>query len=324
MAIRAFACRHGQESVSRVDVDDIAEAFEEQDIVLWVDMSEQTATAEELLTDVFGLHPLNVEDVFHVSQPKFEEHPDYLYLIAHALHSERKTPDNLGTAEIDIIVGPNWIVTHHDGNARAIAEVQRIVEDDVDLLRRGSFYVAHAILDRVVDEYLPLMERFDDQVDRLEVDIFKNPRPALVEEIFDLKHALQRILRLGYHQRELLKELASGEGTRVPEDALPFFRDVSDHFVRVMDLAESYRQLMDTALNGYLGFQSHRLNEIMRTLTVLSTIMLPLTLIVGFFGQNFAFPEYEWPWPLNMIVVLGLLLATALGIVLWLRGRKWI
>jgi magnesium transporter len=324
MAIRAFASRKGQESVVAVGVDDIAEVYEEAGAILWVDLSEQTATAEELLTDVFGLHPLNVEDVFHVSQPKLERHPDYLYLIAHAVHAERKTPANLSTAELDIIVGPTWIVTHHDGSSRAITEVQRIVEDDVELLRRGSLFIAHAILDRVIDEYLPLMERFDDQIDRLEVDIFRNPRPALVEEIFDLKHALQRVLRLGYHQREFLRELASGDVDRVPSDALPFFRDVSDHFIRVMDLAESYRQLMDTALNGYLSFQSHRLNEIMRVLTVLSTIILPLTLIVGYFGMNFDFPEYKWPSPYNAIFVWSLLLAVGGGFFAWLKSRKWL
>jgi magnesium transporter len=316
----AFAWRVSSSELLRPTPEEIPALLTNPDVHVWVDLTDQSAASEALLTDAFGLHRLTVEDVFHTSQPKIERHDRYLYLIAHGVHPDHATPRDLRTVEVDIIMGHRWVVTHHDGKSRSVNEVRALVLENGHALRRGPAYLTHALLDHMVDHYLPLMDHFDQEMDTLEIDIFRNPRRELLEEIFDLKHGLQRLLRLGFHQREFLRQLHVGAVDAIPEDTRPFFRDVYDHFVRVMDLAESYRQLIDTALNAYLSIQSHRMNEVVKFLTIVSTVILPLTFVTGFYGMNFEhMPELHWHY--GYVYVVGLLLVVGIGFRIWLRRR---
>ncbi len=319
---RAWAYHRGDGRLVNPPLDGLGPLLDDEDVVVWVDLAEGT-DGSAVLTEVFGLHPLTVEDVFQVSQPKVEEHQDYVYLILHGVHPTKRSPRNLATVEVDVIVGARWVVTHHQGPAQSIAEVHdALSRGETRLLEEGPFHLAHAIADQLIDPYLPLMDSFDTEIDTLESDVFRNPRPELLTEIFELKHSLQRILRLGVHQRELLRRLSSGSVPRVPRELLPFFRDVDDHFLRTMDLAESYRQMVDTALDAHLSMQSHRMNEVMRVLTVISTVMLPLTFITGLYGMNFDhIPELHWS--LGYPFVWGLMVVTSGTLLVYFRRKGW-
>jgi magnesium transporter len=190
-------------------------------------------------------------------------------------------------------------------------------------LERGAAFIAHGILDRMVDAYLPIVDAWDEEVDAIEAAVIENPTREVLSRIFTLKRALQRLRRVALHQREVLHRLSRGEFELVPESALPFYRDVYDHFLRVNDLIESYRDLVTSALEAYLTVQANRMNEVMKTLTIVATILLPLTFIAGVYGMNFDhIPELHWRYGYAFAWALMIGIGSAM---LWLfRRRGWI
>ncbi len=291
---------------------------------LWIDLEAQSPEIDELLSGPLGLHPLTIEDIWSDRpSPKADEFPTYLYVCAHTMKREK---DELRTCELDLVVGEHFVVTHD-----ATHVVSNALRDELArsprLLARGAPWIAHAVLDRLVDGYLPIIDRFDDDVETLEDDVLdKAGTPeggAVLGRILALKRSLQSLRRVSIHQRELLLRLARGEFACFPPDVLPYLRDVHDHFVRVGDLADSYRDLVTSALDAYLSVQSNRMNEIMKTLTLLSTVMLPLTFIAGVYGMNFdRMPELHWR--LGYPFALALMAVVAVGAFVWFRYKRWI
>ena len=221
------------------------------------------------------------------------------------------------------MLGDRWVFTHHPGPSRAVDGVLRELERLPRSLQRGPAFLAHALLDHLVDDYLPLMDSFDDQVEALEAKVVTNPASDGLKELFRLKRALQQLRRTAVHQREILQRLARGEFERIPSDALPFFRDVFDHFARVADLADSYRDLLSNDLDAYLSVVSNRMNEVMKTLTIVSTVLLPMTFLVGLYGMNFTYmPELHWRY--GYLYFWGLLVTVVVSTLGWLRYRHWI
>ncbi len=167
------------------------------------------------------------------------------------------------------------------------------------------------------------MEHIDEEIASVEGAAVNDPDPKLLRRIFALKHILQRLRRVGLHQKTILRRLSAGELPHVPDEARPFFRDVDDHFVRVMDLTESYGDLVASSLEAYLSMQSHRLNEVMKILTIISTIMLPLTFITGLYGMNFdAMPGIHWEYGYQMAWFV--MLASSVGSFVWMKRKGWI
>jgi magnesium transporter len=291
---------------------------------LWIDASGETSPDPELsafLIDVLKLHPLAVEDIIEDQElPKVEDYGDYLYIVA-------LPPARPGSAtkpaELDIVVADRWVFTHHPSPSSVVDGVLRDLERHPRSVQRGPAFLAHALLDHLVDDYLPLMDSFDDQLEALESKVVTDPTREVLQELFRLKRELQQLRRTAVHQREILQRLARGEFERIPSDALPFFRDVFDHFARVADLADSYRELLSNDLDAYLSVVSNRMNEIMKTLTIVSTVLLPMTFLVGVYGMNFEhMPELHWRY--GYLYFWGLL-ATVVGATLgWLRYRRWI
>ena len=167
------------------------------------------------------------------------------------------------------------------------------------------------------------MDRYDEDLDDLEAKIMADPHPSMLEQIFDLKRSLQRVRRVAVHQKEILQRLSRGEFDLVDRNALPFYRDVYDHFVRVADLTESYRDLVAAVLEMYLSMQSQRLNEVMKVLTLISTIMLPLTFVAGVYGMNFEFmPELHWKY--GYVFALSLMGLITAGLIWYFKRKRWL
>ncbi|HEY1955677.1 MAG TPA: magnesium/cobalt transporter CorA [Polyangiaceae bacterium] len=291
---------------------------------MWIDLEAQSPEVDALLEGPLGLHPLTIEDIWSDRpSPKADEFPTYLYVCAHTV---KRSNGDLHTCEVDLVVGASFVVTH-DATGIVSAAVRDDLKRSPRLLMRGAPWVAHTILDRLVDGYLPVIDAFDDDVEALEDDVLaKAGTPeggAVLGRILALKRSLQSLRRVSIHQRELLLRLARGEFAIFPPDVLPYLRDVHDHFVRVGDLADSYRDLVTSALDAYLSVQSNRMNEVMKTLTLISTVMLPLTFIAGVYGMNFDhMPELHWRY--GYPFALGLMAVVALAAVLWFRHKRWI
>lgn len=298
---------------------------------LWVELDERDETSSRFLEQVLHIHPLAIEDVWNdVSIPKLDDFGDYLQLVVHGVRGVDRESEDLPLAltELDLLIGKNFLVTHaHDERACAITPVQNELSRSARLLKKGPAWVAHAVLDRMVDEYMPILERFDEQIDDLEAHILNDATmresSTVIPRIIRLKRSLQMLRRITLYQREILLRLARTEFDEIPDDLAPFYRDIYDHFARVTELVDSYRDLVASLLEAHLSLQSNRMNEVMKRLTIISTIMLPLTMIAGVYGMNFEhMPELKWVW--GYPFALGLMVTVAASILYWFKVKRWL
>jgi magnesium transporter len=303
---------------------DVREALAQKKKI-WIELERQTPDADALLHEVFKLHPLTIEDIWGPrSQPKIDDFEEYLYVIIHGIGSKKK--DKLELVEIDIVIGDTWLITH-DRDGLVSDDIGTELDHSPRLLAKGVPWLAHAILDRAVDRYLPVIDQLDAEIEQLEDDVLTKAGTSkgkrVLQRILGFKRTLQALRRMSVHQREILLRLSRGDFGEIPEDAIPFYRDVYDHFLRINDIAEGYRDLVTSSLDAYLSVQSNRMNEIMKTLTLISTVMLPLTFIAGVYGMNFDYmPELHWHF--GYLFALILMAVVAGGIWLWFRHKGWV
>jgi len=232
---------------------DLPELLKDESAVIWVDMEKPTEADERVLLDVFQIHPLTVEDCRENRHyPKIEEFAGYLYLIVHGVRADTN-PDRFITIELDAFLGPNHVITYHHDEFRSINAVKQLLRTSPIACKRGSAYLLHQILDRIVDFYSPVLDDFDQRIDELEADIFTATRPnkEILSEIMNIKRSVLRLRRISVKQMDILLRISRGEFDLIPDSLLPFYRDIYDHFVRVTDLAESYRDLITGLLDAH-------------------------------------------------------------------------
>ena len=297
---------------------------------IWIELERQSPDADAVLAEL-AVHPLTIEDIYgQGDRPKIDDFPNYLYVVVQGIGSAKRR--KLELVEVDLLIGDNWLVTH-DRVGLVADDVGTDLDHNPRMLAKGVAWLAHAILDRVVDRYLPVIDELDTELDKLEHDVIeKAGTPSgrrVLTRILVFKRVLQELRRMSVHQREILMKLSRGEYDEIPADALPFYRDVYDHFVRIQDLTEGYRDLVSSALDAYLSVQSNRMNEVVKTLTLISTVFLPLSFIAGVYGMNFKtdvssanMPELGWE--LGYPYALGLMGATALGIYIFFRRKGYV
>lgn len=321
----------GDNVVQTNDIEAIQAAFRDEKR-FWVELDERTAAASKLLIEMLNIHPLAVEDVWNdIGIPKVEDFQDYVQLVMHGVREEDVAGSDipLALSELDVIIGRNFLITHaHDETVCAVAPVFAEVGRTGRLLKRGPAWVAHSIIDRMVDQYLPVVNRFETQIEQLESDILEGKTRgndhAIMRQVLHIKRSLQMLRRTTISQREILSRLARAEFDEIPRELVPFYRDVYDHFARVTELVDSYRELLSGVLDAHFSIQSHQMNEIMKRLTLISTIMLPLSLVAGIYGMNFkkVFPELDLEY--GYFYALGLMATIAATIIIYFKRRKWL
>ena len=307
--------------VSEADLPQARAAIGQKPLV-WIDAGARTKEIDDLLA-ALELHPLTVEDVFETrAAPKIEDFGRYLYIRAHGVAVPATGAVHLKREELDIVLGPGWVFTHHDA---ATEEAVRQVREDLLRAGRGAdpAQIAYLLLDRLVDQALPVMDAVDDDMARLEKQsLARVPKRTVVPQVLALRSALHRFRRTAVHQREVLLRLARGEFASIPREQLPFFRDVYDHAVRIADLVDDARDLLSGVLEAHLSMVSNRLNEVMKVLTMIATVFLPITFIAGVYGMNFeGMPELRAPW--GYPAALGAMALTAGGFLWWFKRRGW-
>jgi magnesium transporter len=313
----------------------LARALRDPDAVFWLDMDKPTDEEIALLDDVFGFHPLAIEDTIGYSQrPKIESYhhvgdactAGYFYMVFHGpdLQSFR---EKVRTKELDLFVSARYLVTIHDEQMRSVDEVmQRLVADPKRLLERGTDVILYQILDHMVDHYEPILDYLQEALDDLEERALVKPRPDVLTEISIKKRELLNLRRIVAPQREVVAQLTRGDVPFIREGTRVFMRDVQDHLIRIVEMVELYRDLVVGARDIYLSSISNRLNEIMKTLTMMTVIAIPLTVITGFFGMNFHNDEFEnflksaagfWTAVVGTVAVIG-------GIMYWFYRKGWL
>ncbi len=304
---------------------DLPELIADESNVVWVDMQSPTAADDEILADVFKFHPLTIEDARETrNQPKVEGFTDYVFFIVHGVTNKTHS-FNFDTKELDGYLGKNFVVTYHHETFRSIDRVKRQVRANAFSCHRGASYLLQQILDQLVDLYMPVVDDFDTSISELEERVFALNRPSnqILEEIMGLKRSVARLRRISAKQLQVLYRFSHGEFPLIDDATLPFYRDVHDHLLRIVDLSESYRDLVSGLSDIHLSVIANKTNEVMKVLAVFSAIMLPLTLIAGIYGMNFDnMPELHSRYGYFFAITMMIIIAVGLLIYFWRKG--WI
>ncbi|MEZ5307482.1 MAG: magnesium/cobalt transporter CorA [Pyrinomonadaceae bacterium] len=318
-----------KDAVERLEaVSELPSLLAREDTVIWVDLdirdSDDLAAAEEMYRDVFKFHHLTIEDCREArNQPKLEEFPDYLFFIVHGVKPQTSTTNFL-TKELDGFLGRNFVVTNRNESFRSVDAVKNHLFMNPRAMRKGAAFLLHQILDRMVDLYMPIVDDFDTAINNLEDRVYETKRGGneILEEIMDLRRSVARLKRISTRQLEVLYRVSHGELPQIPEDVIPFFRDVHDHLLRIADLAENYRDLVSGLFEIHFSVTANRTNDVMKFLALISSTMLPLTLITGIYGMNFLnMPLLGYRYGFH--VMIGMMFLVFLGSIIYFQRKGW-
>jgi len=304
--------------------EEIRSAFASKQGLLWVDFVETTEEDAEFMHRNFDFHHLTIEDCLNsrVVPPKIDDFDDYLFIIVHGINHVVES-DIVETAELDVFLGPHFVVSNHRVPLFSVESVQRLVEDDGRPMRRGADFLAHAVIDALIDNVLPTIDRMGEVAEEIEEEVISHPQQATLEAIMKLKRSTLRVHRVIAPQREIMNRLSRGEFPIIRSEAQIFYRDVYDHLVRIEDLNQNMRDRADNALSTYLSSVANRQNETMKILSIVATIALPLVLVAGIYGMNFEYmPELKVSWA--YFAVLGFMSFVILLGLWWFWARSWI
>jgi magnesium transporter len=306
------------------DLSLVAELLSQPATTLWLDTDERSDELERFLRETLRLHPLVIDDLYGDSEtPKVEDWGEYLYIVMHGVARAPGERLELNPIEVDLILGTNWLFTHHCRDFAGKNAVETELRRNPRPLSRGPAFVAHALLDKLTDLYIPVAEHIDEVVDAIEKSVIQHPDPALLETILEMKRAVQWLRRMSVYQRDLTQRLARGEFELIPEPVLVFYRDLYDQFVRVTDLTESNREMLGVALQVHFTVTANKTNDAMKALTIISAILLPMTFVAGIYGMNFKhMPELDWRYGYEFALAMMALIAGSFYH--YFRGKKWI
>jgi magnesium transporter len=294
--------------------------------VVWVDMQAPSMDDYKLVLErTYHFHPLAIEDAINdVHLPKIDDYGTYLYLVFHTV-SLGQEPMDIETEEVDVFLAQNYLITIHDQPRRSIDRAWDVDHHVAQGLARGPAMMLYELLDTQIDSYIPIIDAFELQLEQLGDDIFlsnENER-ILLNRLLTAKSSSLRLQRILTPQRELLGRLATNEYHVIPAPVRIYFRDVYDHLARLANLAESTRDLAGSTIETHLALVNNRMNEVMKILTIMSSIFIPLSFIAGIYGMNFEYmPELSWRWGYPMIWLVFITVGG--GLLLFFRRRKWI
>jgi magnesium transporter len=339
------SCRQATLDQLPASVKDIA-----PDDVWWIDLGDPTAEEEErIFGKFFSIHTLTREDITRIRNapdhgahlPKVEEFPDYLFVVVNPLPAglgevlktiPKETPSPTPAAmlarkyrpQLSAVLNHRVLVTHHYQPLECVTTARTYVDRHADAARRGPDFLFHHVLDAMVDEYAPVVDRVAAQLDALETHLFKDPTPKLLSRLLRLKRVVTGLRKTLILEREVLARLIRGEFDLVEEREVVYYRNVYDHIVRYTELIESAREMVSDLMETHLSAVSNRLNQIMKVLTMISTVVLPMTLVAGIYGMNFhkGMPELDWEYGYPMS--LALMALFGVGSLLFFRWKKWL
>lgn len=293
-------------------------------VPFWVDLKDPTPDESRLLTDLFHFHELAVEDaIAEIHHPKVEAYNGYLYVILHGIDF-RAREHRFRTQDVDFFLGPHYLVTVRKHASRSVSKLQDICTRDSRLLGEGPAALMHRIIDTMVDNYRPETDKLRDRLDSLETDVFNRPKPELVRRILDFKRDVASLRRVVLPQRDVVGRLARREFPQISEQLAYRYRDVHDHLVRLADEATYFQDRITSLLEAHLSTVSNQLNGVMKVLTVIATIFMPLTVVTGMWGMNVPLPHLPGGDRIQFWWVFVGMLAISLTMLAMFRKNKWI
>ncbi|OGB66946.1 MAG: magnesium and cobalt transport protein CorA [Caldithrix sp. RBG_13_44_9] len=305
-------------------VEDIA-AFRDSPPVTWLNVTGlQNVKVLEKLGEIFNLHPLIMEDILNTDQrPKVEIYDDYLFIVLKIM-SYDKDRREISSEQVSIILGNNYIISFLENQGDLFLPVKERIKNPKGRHRtHGADYLAYALIDIIVDHYFLILENLAEELEILEENAIENSGSDFIRNIQLMKRELIYIRKSIWPVRELIGSLFRGDSSLITDFTKPYLKDVYDHTIQIIDTIENFRDIISGILDIYLTKASNRMNEIMKVLTVIATIFIPLTFIVGIYGMNFEFmPELKWRWAYPSLWMI--MLTIFIGMIVFFRKKKWI
>lgn len=306
-----------------VDLQTRSELLQDPKNLLWIDLYNCTAEELRYIGNTFEFHPLAIEDCLHDSpRSKVDKYDDYYFFVFHALRYDEEREIEITTEELNVFLGRNYLVTIHKKPLQSIGRVAAASLRSSQFMNRGPDYLLYAMVDGITDEYFPIVDRLTSRIDELEDEMYVEPAHEITEEFLALKRNIVLVRRVIQPQKRIFANVNGRYSFEISEDNIPYYIDLVDHLERIADTVESQRDLISGALETYYSLVSARTNDTMRVLTVISTLMLPLTFITGFFGMNVPLP-FQTSWWATGAVTLGLVAISYWMMKTFLK-RKWI
>lgn len=293
--------------------------------VTWLDVDAlHEVQVVEGVGNIFGVHPLALEDVLNTNQrPKFEDYGKHIFLVLRMLQWD-ETAGEVRGEQVSLALGKSWLVSFQETPGDVFDPVRERLRSDKGRLRQmGPDFLAFSLLDAIVDNYFVVLERVGEQLETLEDELLANPSQNTVHAIHRLKRELIYIRRSVWPLREAVSALDRRESPLLTPQLQPYLQDLHDHTVQIIDTVETCRDMLSGMLDLYLSTVSNRMNEVMKVLTIIATIFIPLTFLAGVYGMNFKhMPELSWPWAYP--VLWGVMLSVAGGMLYFFRKKKWL
>lgn len=282
----------------------------------WVDVLDADLEALASIAEHYTMHPLAIEDCLHFPQrPKLDSYDESLFLIWLSPHEEA---DGRDMRELDVFLGVGWLVTAHRDN---LPGLDAVAADAEGSLRLGADWALHSILDRLVDDVFPLVDEVSERLESLQDEMLQRASQEHLVELYGIRRQLLAFHKVIAPERDALRSLVRATGV-ITSEAYRYFQDVADHLARVEDAIDLYREVAASSMDVYLSAQSNRMNQVMKQLTIVATIFMPLTLITGIYGMNFRyFPELRWHYGYQGVLVVMVLIA--LSMLLYFRRKEW-
>jgi magnesium transporter len=315
---------HANGRTSRAESVDPAWLRPDSGVILWVNLADPSPDEARILSDVFKFHELAIEDALsELHHPKIESYEQYIYLVLHGIDFH-ESQHRFATQEVDFFLGPNYLVSVHSDPSRSIERLQQLCMRNEHVIAEGASSLLHRIVDQMVDNYRPEVEKLSDNLEKLEEEVFESPDGQLIRRVLALKRDVASLRRVVLPQRDVVGRLARREFQVVSDQVTYRFRDVYDHLVRMADEAMFYQDRITSILDVHLSNVSNRLNQVVKVLTVIATIFMPLTVLTGAFGMNVTLPAMPGGpaaqfWWIMAIMVL------CVAVMLWFfRLRRWL
>ena len=327
--IETMVWSENEEIRTGISTADLKDALTDENRFVWVNIhDEPVESSRKMLMDVFDFHPLAIEDALEETHvPRIDDWGGYLYLVLRIMDPKQDFNEEFRTRELDVFINNNYIVTHQEHGNLAIEKVWQLVLRNPQHLGSTPVHLLYLILDAAADDFIFAADKIDLIINELEDRVFYDPDPKMLEVISTLKQGLMSLRQVIAPQREVLNKMARGDYLILEEDSRLYFRDVYDHFHRLYEIIDSLRDLTGSTLEIYLSVVNNRMGNVMKTLTIITTLFMPISFLTGFFGMNFFQPVMGatgWTNFTVFYIVLGILLLLPVGMLIFISRRGWL
>ncbi|MGE5371264.1 MAG: magnesium/cobalt transporter CorA [Solirubrobacterales bacterium] len=323
--IKTYYFNHAENAIYHdVDLSEKDELLDDPQNLLWIDLYDCSVQELTYIGEVFDFHPLALEDCLQESpRAKVDRYEDYHFFVFHAMkYFEEAEDDEITSIELDVFLGQNYVVTIHPIALSAVGKIARTCLRSGQFMSRGPDYLLYNLVDNLVDDYFPIVERLGDRIDELEDELYINPANEVTDEIMALKRTIILMRKVVLPQRRIFANVNGRFSFVISEENKPYYVDLVEHLDRVIDASDTYRDLVNSAMDTYYTIVSNRTNEIVRVLTIISTIMMPLTFITGLYGMNVPIPGGANSYAFAAIAGGCALLVTSM--LAAFRSKRWI